>query len=161
MEKYLTKKAVPGKAVRFLDNAVLVILFGVLGAWICYVVSIGQELYEADLLGLVMGLLLAALILIPTILFVLVMNPFAERLRARTHAQRIVKALLDAGGCIPADEAEERIGVRAAADRAQALASKGYLKDVRMERGFLLLAEAEDQLPPKQEVRQLFHDVEV
>ena len=32
---------------------------------------------------------------------------------------------------------------------------------LRVERGFLLLAEAEEQLPPQEEVKQLFRDVEV
>ena len=101
------------------------------------------------------------LLLVPLLLLVLVMNPIAERMRARRHALLIVKGLEAAGGCIPADEAEDRIGVRAAADRAQELVTKGYLKDVRVERGFLLLAEAEEQLPPQEEVKQLFRDVEV
>ena len=156
MERYLTSKTGPDRVVRLLENAALVVLFGLLGVCVYFVAEVAMLAYERKALDVKLLLLL-----VPLLLLVLVMNPIAERMRARRHALLIVRALEAAGCCIPADEAEDRIGVRAAADRAQELVTKGYLKDVRVERGFLLLAEAEEQLPPQEEVKQLFRDVEV
>lgn len=157
MERYLTEKCRPGKGVKLLENAALALLFlFFLG---CIYVTVGVLMFGAQFEG---GLGVTLLLpLIPAALDLVAMNALAERIRARKHAQVIVTKLQEAGGFVQADEAEAVIGVRRAAETARALVEKGYLTDIRLEQGCLLLGEAEATLPRKEEAKQLFHDVEV
>lgn len=157
MERYLTEKCRPGRGVKLLENTASALLFlFFLG---CIYVTLGVLMVGAQFEG---GLGVTLLLpLIPAVLALVAMNALAERIRARKHAQVIVKKLQEAGGCVPADEAEAVIGVRKAAQTALSLVEKGYLADVRLEKGVLLLAGAEVDLPEEKPVVTLFHDVEV
>lgn len=159
MERYLTKKCRPGKGIVLLENAAMIVGFGLFAA--CVVIT---ALMLATLLPVagIAGLSLRNfLLLIPAVLLVLALNALGERMRARKHARVIVAKLQQADGCIPADEAESVIGVRKAADTAMALVSGGYLTEVRMEQGYLLLGDAEAPQSQKEEPKQLFRDAEV
>lgn len=159
MERYLTKKCRPGKGMRLLENAAMVVGF-VLFA-LCIAVTVYVVVTYVQSMG-VSGLgWQNFLLLIPAALLALALNPLGERIRSRKHAQVIAEKLHKAGGFVQADEAEAVIGVRRAAETAMALVEKGYLTDVRLEQGCLLLGEAEAQLPRKEEVKQLFRDAEV
>lgn len=159
MERYLTKKCRPGKGVKLLENAALVVGFGLFA--LCIAVTAYVVVTYVQSMG-VGGLgWQNFLLLIPALVLALEMNPLGERIRSRKHAQVIVEKLQKAGGFVHADEAETVIGVRRAAETAMALVEKGYLTDIRLEQGCLLLGEAEAQLPRKEEAKQLFHDVEV
>ena len=158
MEKYLTKKACPGKAVRILENLALLVLFALLAGCIWMMASVLMLAYEVKLLSWQ-----NFLPLVPAALLVLLMNPIAERIRARHHARVLVKALMEAEGKLNVDDAETATGMRRAAETALQLAGKGYLQGVRMTRGHLCLAEAADALDaqaPKEEARPLFRDAE-
>ncbi|MBR3764583.1 MAG: hypothetical protein IKK57_08580 [Clostridia bacterium] len=158
MEKYLTKKACPGRAVRILENVALLALFALLAGCIWMTASALTLAYRAQLISW-----RNFLPLLPAAVVVLMMNPIAERIRARHHARILVKALLAADGKLPVDDAEAVTGMRRAAEMAQQLVEKGYLRDVRMTQGYLCLEEAAqalDALAPKEEVKPLFRDAE-
>lgn len=157
MERYLTEKCRPGKAVKLLENAASALLFLLFVG--CIYVTLMVVMLGAQMEG-GLGVMLL-LPLVPAVLAVVAMNAVTERIRARKHAQVIVNKLQEAGGFVQADEAEKVIGVRRAAQTALTLVEKGYLTDVRLEQGFLLLVGAEAQLPRKKEAKQLFRDVEV
>ena len=158
MEKYLTKKACPGKAVRLLENVALLALFALLAGCVWMMASALTLAYASQVLSW-----RNFLPLLPAAVVVLMMNPIAERIRSRHHARVLVKALLAADGKIPVDDAETVTGVRRAAETAQQLVEKGYLRDVRMTQGYLCLEEAAQALDaqaPKAEVTPLFRDAE-
>lgn len=158
MEKYLTKKASPGRMVRILENVALLVLFALFAGCIWLTATALLMAYEVKLLSWQ-----NFLPLVPAVLLALLMNPIAERIRARHHARVLVRALLAAEGKIPVDEADNVTGVRRAVETALQLADKGYLCDVRMTQGHLCLEEAADALDaraPKAEVTPLFRDVE-
>lgn len=160
MERYLTKKCRPAKGVKLLENAAMIIGFGLMAGCIGITAYLLMTIVQRS--G-VSGLSWRNfLLLIPAILLALGLNHVGERIRARKHAQVIVGKLMQAGGCIPADEAEAVIGVRRAADTAQALVEKGYLTDVKMIRGVMCFADAAEAVDaPAEEIRPLFRDVEV
>jgi len=135
-ERYLTRKARPGKAVIWLENAALVALFLVIAALVQTAVY-GYMTY---------GLMAAHAALAAIILAIFaVMNLLTERKRCRMHAERIVRALLQQeDGCILCDEMGKHTGVRKAADEAVRLGEKGYLTDVVLRKGCIGLA---DRMP--------------
>lgn len=156
MQRYLTKKARPGRGVQLMENAALILLTGLFALCVWFLASMAVMAWERQLFSL--KLLLP---LIPAVLLALAMNPIAERIRARHHAQLIVKALLERDGRIPADEVEDVTGVRRGADYALQLVEKGYVKDVRLAQGFLCVADVAEAMPPAEAVKPLFRDVEV
>lgn len=156
MERYLTKKCRPGKGVKLLENTAMILCFGLFAACVAATVFVVAKALSLGMLGWQNFLLL-----IPAVLLAVAMNAVGERMRARKHAQVIVRKLQEAGRCVPADEAESLIGVRKAAQTALTLVEKGYLTDVRLAQGFLLLGDAEAPVEKKPEAKQLFHDVEV
>lgn len=156
MEKYLTLKARPGRGVRLLENVALIVLMGLFALCIWLLASTLMTAYSLGLFRLK-----NLLPVIPGVLLVLAMNPTAERIRARHHARLIVKALLASEGKIPADEVDERTGMRRGGDYAMQLVSRGYLVNVRLAQGFLCVAEVADEMAPAEEVAPLFRDVEV
>jgi len=159
MERYLTKKCRPGKGVVALENLALVACFAL------FALCIGATVYVLVTYVPMVGLGGLSwqnfLLLIPAALLAAAMNPLGERLRARKHARVIVEKLQQAGGRIPADEAEAIIGVRRAAETAQQLVEKGYLTDVRLVQGCRCLGEAAPEEAPAEEIKPLFHDAEV
>ena len=158
MEKYLTKKACPGKAVRLLENVALLALFALLAGCVWMMASALTLAYASQVLSW-----RNFLPLLPAAVVVLMMNPIAERIRARHHARVLVKALLAADGKIPVDDAETVTGVRRAAETALRLVDRGYMQQVRMTQGFLCVAEVAAELDaqaPAQEVKPLFRDAE-
>lgn len=159
MERYLTRKCRPGKGVKLLEKLAMAVGFALFA--LCIAVTVYVVATYVQSMG-VTGLgWQNFLLLIPAALLALALNPLGERIRARKHAQVIVEKLQKAGGVVQADKAEAVIGVRRAAETAMTLVEKGYLTDIRLEQGCLLLGEAEATLPRKEEAKQLFHDVEV
>lgn len=163
MEKYLTKKALPGKGLLLAENAALLLLFLLLAACVygvATVVMYGARVITA--IGAEAGGLnwRSLLLLVPVILLVLVMNPLAERIRARKHARLIVSALLKSeNGALPMEEMDEACKIRGAADRAMTLVNKGYLTGVTTHKGLVCLS---DRIPEEaqepEEIVPIFRD---
>lgn len=153
MDKYLTPKTTPGKIVQILENMALLIIFT--GFALCLYLLGAALLLAYETKALSWRNLLP---LIPAALLALAMNPLMERIRFRHHARVIAKALAEADGKIPADEAEAVIGVRRAADTALQLVEKGYLRDVQLTQGFLCGAEVAANMAPAQEIKAIFKD---
>ena len=156
MERYLTEKARPSKIVKLLENLALIVLTGLMALCIWFLVKLVMAAYEMKVFSL--NILLP---LIPAALLAVLMNPIAERIRARHHAQVLVEALLAHEGRIPADQVDETTGMRRGADYCLELVAKGYVRDVRLAQGFLCVADVADAMPPAEEVKPLFRDVEV
>ena len=156
MERYLTKKSMPGRGLKLLESAAMIAGFALFAGCIAATLLVVVKALPLGMLGWQNFLLL-----IPALLLVLALNSLGERIRARKHAQVIVSRLMQAGGAVQADQAEAAIGVRKAVATALTLVEKGYLTDVRLEKGMLMLGEAAAELPEEKPVVQLFHDREV
>lgn len=150
MEKYLTGKVRPGKGVLVMEKAALVAMTLLIGVLV-HVAVYGWLWHGPG----VTHLLLVALV----VLLAALMNPIAERMRARKHAGLIVKALEKAGGSMTAEDLEAACGVHKAADTALRLVTKGYLQDVALYKGSLYLGAPEQT--EEEPVATLFHDHEM
>ena len=156
MQKYLMPKACPGRAQRALESAAMLVLFCLFAG--CITLSIEAVFKDYAYTAVSWRNFLP---LIPAVVLVLPMHRLGERFRARQRARTILKALLAAEGKIPAEEAEQVIGVHRAADTALALVERGYLQHVRLTQGFLCLEEAAAELDaqaPQEEIKPLFRD---
>ena len=148
MTRYLTEKTKPGKGRMLLEKAVLIALFALL-AIIVYVAVYG---YLVD--GLSMG---HVIMCVPAVLLVLAMTPFTEQMRARKHAELIVRALMQADEGMPFEELEGACGVRNAADVAMKLKKRGYLKEIYLHKGVIRLG-APPEEEEQEEIRTIFRD---
>lgn len=155
MERYLTKKSLPSRKTEWLEKIYLALLFLPMAAcaYVAYYYYMLDERLHIQHLYL-----LAAILLIG-----LAMTPVAERLRARLHARKIIRALAESPeGCIHVDGLDAASGFTASARTLQSLLEKGYVQDVGIVNGTVWL---KDRMPEtaaqKTEVKQLFHDKEI
>lgn len=155
MKKYLTKKGLPTRKTEWLEKIYLALLFLPLAAcaYVAYYYYMLDERLHIQHLYLVAAILLIGL----------AMTPVAERLRARLHARKILRALTESlEGGISCDDLDKSSGFTASARTLQSLLEKGYVQDVCIVNGMAWL---KDRMPEtaaqKTEVKQLFHDVEV
>lgn len=155
MERYLTKKSLPSRKTEWLEKIYLTLLFLPMAAcaYVAYYYYMLDERLHMQHLYL-----LAAILLIG-----LAMSPVAERLRARLHAKKILRALMESPeGGVPCDGLDAASGFTASARTLQSLLEKGYVQEVCIVNGTAWL---KDRMPEtatqKVEVKQLFHDVEV
>lgn len=155
MERYLTKKSLPSRKTEWLEKIYLTLLFLPMAgcAYVAYYYYMLDERLHMQHLYL-----LAAILLIG-----LAMSPVAERLRARLHAKKVLRALMESPeGGVPCDGLDAASGFTASARTLQSLLEKGYVQEVCIVNGTVWL---KDRMPEtttqKEEVKQLFHDVEV
>lgn len=125
MERYLTKKARPGKMALLAENAACLALT----AGILALLLIGVAGYVMDGLVLIPHLLLLAAIAV----LLWLLSRLTERKRARKHASVIVSALLT-GGSMPCEELENLTRVNRVHQRILDLTSQSYLTGVTVEK---------------------------
>ena len=91
MQKYLTKKACPGKVRRVLESAAMLVLFCLFAGCITLTIEAVFKDYAYTAVSW-----RNFLPLIPAVVLVLPMHRLGERFRARLQARVILKALLAA-----------------------------------------------------------------
>lgn len=155
VERYLTARSLPNRKVQWLEKIYLALLFLPMAAC-AYVAYHYYMLYER--LHTQHIYLLAAILLIG-----LAMTPVAERLRARLHARKIVRALVKSPeGGVHVDDLDAASGFTASARTLQSLLEKGYVQDVAIANGTAWLTDCMPETAvQKTEVKQLFHDKEI
>ena len=155
VERYLTARRRPNKKVQWLEKIYLALLFLPMAAcaYVAYYYYMLDERLQIQHIYL-----LAAILLIG-----LAMTPVAERLRARLHARKIIRALAESEeGGVHVDDLDAASGFTASARTLQSLMEKGYVQDVAIINGTAWLTDCmPETASQKAEVKQLFHDKEI
>lgn len=125
MERYLTKKARPGKMALLAENAACLALT----AGVLVLLLIGVAGYVMDGLVLIPHLILLGMI----VLLLWLLSRLTERKRACKHASVIISALLT-GGSMPCEELENLTRVNRVHQRILDLTSQGCLTGVTVEK---------------------------